>query len=153
MWKELLDCEVDGVDQFTTVAGASDEAIAAIEARLAVKLPSSYCAFLKQSNGCKIRQGLPALLSVESIKPFSLEHSEWVEMYQMPDLEYDAAQLKQAIQISSARDGRVFLLIPALPSNAGECQAWDFSDHNPGAYCYDSFEALMRDVRAELEDV
>ena len=62
--------------------GASETQIAAVEARLSIRLPSSYREFLKVSNGW--RQTTPfiyRILAVEEIEWFAIRHTEWIASF------------------------------------------------------------------------
>lgn len=52
--------------------------------------------------------------------------------------------MKTALQISSTRDGDVFLLNPMIKDTRDEWEAWDFGNKNPGAYRYRSFWDMMQ---------
>jgi hypothetical protein len=62
--------------------GASEVQIAAVEARLSIRLPPSYREFLKVSNGW--RQTTPfiyRILAVEEVEWFAIRHAEWIESF------------------------------------------------------------------------
>ncbi|WP_158467645.1 SMI1/KNR4 family protein [Pseudanabaena biceps] len=54
--------------------------------------------------------------------------------------------MKTALQISSTRDGDVFLLNPIIKDTRNEWEAWDFGNKNPGAYRYSSFWDMMQEL-------
>jgi hypothetical protein len=62
--------------------GATEVQIAAVEARLSVKLPPSYREFLKISNGW--RQTTPfiyRILAIEEVEWFSVRYAEWLTLF------------------------------------------------------------------------
>jgi hypothetical protein len=54
--------------------------------------------------------------------------------------------MKTALQISSTRDGDVFLLNPKIKDTRNEWEAWDFGNKNSGAYRYQSFWDMMQEL-------
>ncbi|TYQ31014.1 SMI1/KNR4 family protein [Pseudanabaena sp. UWO310] len=54
--------------------------------------------------------------------------------------------MKTALQISSTRDGDVFLLNPIIKDARNEWEAWDFGNKNPGAFRYHSFWDMMQEL-------
>src|SRR5688572_28202671 len=65
--------------------GASDAKIAAAEKRLGTKLPPSYRAFLKASDGWQlISLSAFRLFSSQELKWFSEENQDWIDAYADP---------------------------------------------------------------------
>ena len=72
------------LDKFPANAGASEDQLAAAEARLKIKLPPSYRTFLSACNGWKSASDMtPILRPVEKIRWFRKEYKDWYEAYQM----------------------------------------------------------------------
>lgn len=62
--------------------GASEVQIAAVEARLSIRLPTSYREFLKVSNGW--RQTTPFIyrvLAIEEVEWFAIRHADWIASF------------------------------------------------------------------------
>jgi len=119
--------------------GATPADLADVEARLGVTLPPSYRAFLQTSNGWgPLSSAVERLLAAGEIAKFVEAEPEWVAAYE--GLE-ESAGLKAAIQISTAYDGGVCLLIP---SQAAEWETWFFANWLAGAWRHESFLAFMR---------
>jgi hypothetical protein len=151
---------------------ATDEEIAAAERRLNTRLPPSYRAFLKVSNGW--RQTTPFVHRIwptDGIEWFAQRHSNWIEAFirrygdrgqdlSSIDLSTDLAYwvygeeqdcrslrshyLYSALEVSQKGDASIYLLNPQVTTDTGEWEAWFFGDWLPGADRYRSFEALMR---------
>lgn len=129
---------------------ATDDAIAAAEARLRVRLPESYKAFLKISNGWWLEgtAGPVRLWGIEEIRPLRETQPELVEDWPQDDLVLGDiamlpdAHLASALQISEDNDG-FYLLNPRMRHGRGECQACFFATWVPGAECRVSFEDLI----------
>ncbi len=145
---------------------ASDEQIAAAEARLGKTLPASYREFLKVTNGwgltgtCCVRKWW----SIEEIGWYAERHTYEIEAWTdderrsgwfMPDKDYfvygeeqgiriRAEYLKTALEISDVDEGSVYLLNPQVVNDDGEWETWFFADWFPGAERYRSFWELMR---------
>jgi hypothetical protein len=78
---DVLDSEVLE-SRWLGFPGATEVQIAAVEARLSVRLPPSYREFLKVSNGW--RQTTPFIyrvLAVEEVEWFSIRHAEWLASF------------------------------------------------------------------------
>ncbi len=141
--------------------GASEEEIARAETRLGQKLPPSYRAFLKASNGWR-NPGLfvDMLWPVEKIDWFRVYNEEWINIWVLegaadaaanprraPDPDTDTHYLPETLQISEVGDSAVFLLNPLIVGPDGEWQAWFFSNWNPGANRHPSFREMMEAER------
>ena len=151
-------------------AGASDAEIADLSARLGKPLPPSYESFLRSSNGFgRISPFIDELWSTREVRPFAVDHAEWIEAYVQPQStpeqsrvtddehrrygdeqessRFDASYLSTAVQISAVGDG-VVLLNPQVTTSEGEWEAWFFANWLPGANRYRSFMELVRAVAA-----
>jgi hypothetical protein len=142
--------------------GATEPQIAATEARLGVRLPPSYRAFLSVSNGWAFTGGFAGrLLPVEEIDWFRAHHQDWIDAWtagSSHDLfgqaaapprppepgEADYSHLADTLAVSEAGDGAIFLLNPRVTGPDGEWEAWFFADWNPGAAPYESFWEMMQ---------
>jgi hypothetical protein len=137
-------------------AGASGSDILVAEKRLASKLPLSYRAFLKTSNGWRLPSTtIISLLSSSKITWFRDENQDWIDAYaQTPpvsDKEYlvygekqdcgcfRAEYLNNALQVSEVSDSAVLLLNPEIVTPDGEWETWLFANWLPGAVRYRSF--------------
>jgi hypothetical protein len=138
------------------------EDIRAAEARLGLRLPPSYQAFLLRGSNLPGDQGL-AMLPVEEIDRFAQREPEWLDAWMegansvpsprsgvepLPDDPTDPAtmpheQLAGTVVISTTDDMRVLLINPARIDAEGEWEAWDFATWYPGAYRYRSFDLLI----------
>jgi cell wall assembly regulator SMI1 len=119
--------------------GATAEQLLAAEARLGVRLPPSYLAFLETSNGWGATSFfLERLLRVDEIVRFADSDPTWVEAWKDNE---EAPALRAAIQVSTITDNGVCLLIP---SAAEEWEAWWFANWIPGAHRHESFLTFMR---------
>ena len=152
-------------------AGATEEQVAKVEAKLKVKLPPSYRAFLLASNGMKnASRAVPVLKPVEKVKWFGREHRDWVQAYTAPmqgiDLPlpaeadyfnyggehsgaFDTSHLALTLCVSEVGDSAVLLLNPMVVWPDGEWEAWFFANWVPGAIRYRSFAEWMRHEVAE----
>jgi hypothetical protein len=132
---------------------ATDEQIAAAEARLGVALPPSYKAFLKVTNGWRQTGGaVERLLPVEEIDWLRVLHSDWIDAWTMfgpeeYDPEFDPVDLRHmpgTLVISEIGDAAIMLLNPAVKTPDGEWQAWFFANWIPGADPHDSFVLMLQ---------
>ena len=152
-------------------AGATDEQLARLEARLGTSLPPSYRAFLRTSNGWR-RTGtfIWRVWSTDDVEWFKVRNRRWINAYvrplgpltgllrrrSIPDEDYfvygatqdsvhfRAEYLESALEISDVGDSAIYLLNPKIVTTEGEWEAWFFADWLPGAIRYRSFEELMR---------
>jgi hypothetical protein len=149
-------------------AGASEEEVTAAETRLAVRLPPSYRAFLKASNGWRFPSA-----SISELRPaarvawFREQNQDWIDAYadssaELPpisDKEYfvygarqdcgnfRAEYLQTALQISEVGDSAVVLLNPEVVTPEGEWETWFFANWLPGAVRYRSFAEWLAEER------
>jgi len=143
-------------------AGASEQQLTAVESRLGIKLPPSYRAFLKASNGWRFAaKNTPILRAVEEIRWFRKEHKDWYEAYKMSAeplcvsekdyfdyakqdcVEFEIKHLAQGLCISEIGDDAVVLLNPMVIWPDGEWETWFFSNSSPGATRFRSFADWM----------
>jgi hypothetical protein len=151
-----------GQDKFPANAGATEDQLAEAEARLKIKLPSSYRAFLSASNGWKFASDMtPVIRPVGKIRWFRKEHKDWHEAYRMSVeplsvmgkdyfdyanqncAEFEIKHLAQALCISEIGGDAVVLLNPMVIWPDGEWETWFFSNSSPGATRYRSFASWM----------
>ena len=149
-------------------AGASEDEIVATEKRLATRLPHSYRAFLKVSNGWRFPSvSIFDLLPAAKVAWFREQNQDWIDAYVGPsaalhpisDKEYFVYGAKQdcvkfrteylqtALQVSDVGDSAVVLLNPKVVSPQGEWEAWFFANWLPGAVRYRSFAEWLADER------
>ena len=148
-------------------AGATEEEIAAAEKRLATKLPPSFRAFLKASNGWRFPSvSIFDLLPVSKLSWFQEQNQDWIDAYTddepppVSDKEYFVYGDKQdcvnfrreylqtAMQISGLGDSAVVLLNPKIVTPEGEWETWFFANWLPGAQRYRSFDEWLVAERA-----
>jgi hypothetical protein len=60
---------------------------------------------------------------------------------------YEGAALPFTLEISDVGDSAIYLLNPLAESSDGEWQAWFFSNWNPGAVRYRSFQQMIENER------
>lgn len=142
-------------------AGASDAVIAALEQRLDTRLPPSYVAFLRHSDGLLIPHGMVNLLPAAEVDWFATLDPQYVESWTREEVESEIEDeryfiygpdqdsvwtrnhyLKTALQVSDSHDGDVILLNPMVRFGE-EWEAWYFGYKLPGAHRYRSFAELM----------
>lgn len=170
-WQKFLKefADRDGVEEWPGNAGASEQQLVEVEARLKVKLPPSYRNFLSASNGWRRASTLvPDLRSVEKIKWFRKEHKDWLGAYQLgaeplsvmerdyfnyADQDcviFEVKHFAQTLCISGGGDDAVLLLNPMVVWPDGEWEFWFFANSLPGAVRYHSFADWMRCEYCEL---
>jgi hypothetical protein len=146
--------------------GANALEIDAAEKKLGLRLPPSYKAFLRVSNGWR-QVAMDAedgfLYSVNQIGWFrelqpqslrawlsgtgSLDASD--EQYFVYGAKQDSVHLrdsylKDCLAISSQIDSAIYLLNPHVVDSNGEWEAWFFGYKLPGANRYQSFQEMMQ---------
>jgi hypothetical protein len=182
--RELLSYEevVEAVPRELIKAGwlgyseASEAEVMAAEKRLATRLPPSYRAFLKVSNGWRFPSvSIFDLLPAAKLVWFREQNQDWIDAYVGPSAElppisdkeyfvYGAKQdcvkfrteyLQTALQISDVGDSAVVLLNPKVVTPEGEWETWFFANWLPGAVRYRSFgewlTAERRTCREQLK--
>lgn len=60
--------------------------------------------------------------------------------------------LKTALAISEGIDAAIYLFNPQIVTEAGEWEAWFFSNELPGAIRYQSFPEMMQAERTQVLD-
>lgn len=151
--------------------GATEEQLAAAEARLGATLPPSYRGFLRTSNGWRgTGTFIRRVWSTHDIEWFRVRNRRWINAYArplgpftgllrgraIPDEEYfvygdaqDSARfrteyLDSALEVSDIGDSAIDLLNPKVVTPDGEWEAWFFGNWLPGATRYRSFAELMQ---------
>jgi len=123
--------------------GASPAELDRAEARLGVRLPPSYRAFLQTSNGWGPTSfAIDRLFAARKVVRFIESEPDWVEIWKDSE---ESTGLRSALQVSTVTDNGVCLLIP---SDAKEWETWLFANWIPGAHRHASFLAFME---SELE--
>lgn len=158
--------------------GASEQQIAAAEARLGVRFPPSYRAFLEASNGWGASNGFAGpLWSAEQVQWYAAHNQDRIDSWNQglgsdgdedglldQDQELDAAlraqlfddadfspeHLQAALMVSEEDDG-VILLNPRQVGPDGEWEAWFLASWIPGVQRAPSFWDLMQDSLASLQ--
>jgi hypothetical protein len=148
---------------------ATEAEIAGAEARLGVRLPPSYRAFLATTNGWR-EAGffIHKLWPVQEIEWYAARHQDLINAWMsgasyygpappVPDEDYfvygdeQAAlrdeYLQTALEISEDTGDGVCLLNPQVVFPDGEWEAWFFAHWIPGAHRYRSFSDLMQAER------
>jgi cell wall assembly regulator SMI1 len=149
--------------------GATEEQIAAAEARLGTTFPPSYRAFLKVTNGWQqLDSSIDKVWSVEDVEWFRTRHQEdWIDLWtegetmmgELPRIsdeqyfvygpEQDCVHMRSeylstALEISDIGDSAILLLNPEVTTPDGEWEAWFYATWQPGATRYRSFWDLMQ---------
>lgn len=140
--------------------GASEADMTNLEQRLGTRLPPSYRAFLKVSNGWRSPSiFIHDLLPVSGIGWFQERNQDWIDAYADPDSSFPpipdadylaygeqqsasnfrAEYLQTALQVSERCDGAVLLLNPKIFGPTGEWEVWFFANWYLGAVRYQSF--------------
>ena len=120
-------------------AGTGEEAIAALESRLGLRLPPSYRSFLQTTNGWGPTSfAVDRLLAAHEVRRFAESEPEWVQAWSDND---EGPELRTAIQVSTVADG-VCLLIPS--DGRAEWETWFFANWIPGAQRHASFRCSWR---------
>ena len=156
---------------------ATDEAIAAAEARLGVALPTDYAAFCRVSNGWADPENHPvyAIRPLERIGWYPQEASESIECWsssiesQLTDAAYlnyashahesVPSHLKHALLIAGGDaeveeiDAGDLVLNPQVVHNDGSWEAILITSWNPGPYRSRDFTSLMIEQAESLFDV
>lgn len=140
---------------------ASEELILDAEKRLGQRLPPSYRAFLRETNGFgPVTHSIHRMRPLTEINWFRNEEPETIEIWQEyvdsdePDdavyLQYGnyqrgfrARYMKNALQISDRSEGDVILLIPEVLNDEGEWETWYFGPAFAGAWRFPSFQEFM----------
>lgn len=149
-------------------AGATEDEIAAVEKRLATRLPPTYRGFLKVSNGWRFPSiWIYDLWPVQKAAWFREHNQDWIDAYAassgdlpaISDKEYfvyggkqdcvnfRSEYLQTALQISEVGDSAVVLLNPKVVNAEGEWETWFFANWLPGAVRYRSFAEWLADER------
>ena len=136
---------------------ATEEQVAALEARLGATLPPSYRSFLLTSNGFLQPTVLvPRLLRTDEVDWFRSTHQDVIDAWGLGIRIGGAAAedprsfehfLPTALQVSAieAAGTAVYLLNPKVVSPDGEWEAFYFAHWIPGVHRYPSFSALMEE--------
>lgn len=135
--------------------GATEEQLAALEARLGRALPPSYRTFLEASNGF-FTPGLivPRVLPVQEVAWFRETNAETIDAFNV-GLTYGGGEpesfLQNPLQISAVElvGTAVYLLNPNVVGPDGEWEAGYFADWVPGVDRYSSFLTLMEMERSK----
>ncbi len=131
-------------------AGATEDQIAALEARIGARLPPSYRQFLAVTNGWRDTGAfIYKMWSVEEVDWFRVRNKEWIDIWNsMGDDDLgpsEGREMKTALEISDTGDSAILLLNPQVITSEGEWEAWFFSNWGPGADRYPSFWELMQE--------
>ncbi len=130
-------------------AGATEDQIAALEARIGALLPPSYRQFLAVTNGWRDTGAfIYKMWSAEEVEWFRVRNKEWIDIWNSSgreelDPDHESRHMQTALEISDIGDSAILLLNPQVITPEGEWEAWFFSNWNPGARRYPSFWDLM----------
>jgi hypothetical protein len=156
--------------------GASEVQISQAEARLGIRLPPSYRAFLLASDGWFTgTDATSRLFSIQETDWFTLRFSDilqaWLTGYHMEEppsisdseyLVYGESQdpslvstedLQASLAIGIGADESLYLLNPRVVEQNGEWEAWFFAAWLPGAIRYRSFDELMQAEYRKVKDL
>ena len=148
---------------------ASEEQIRQAEAKLDTRLPPSYRAFLRVSNGWRnTGTFIDHILPVEQIYWFRdakdrslIKHAE-MYMNQTKDVIFDPDYhevdyshfMDTLVIVRPSDEEELYLLNPKVKNDNGEWQAWIFGHWVPGAHAFVSFQALLEgEYKTILEDI
>ncbi|MCA9884985.1 MAG: SMI1/KNR4 family protein [Anaerolineae bacterium] len=158
-------------------AGATDQEIRQLEARLEKKLPSSYKSFLRVTNGWNgiLTNSIYSMDTTISINWFIVRYRNWFDQFILgTEFEEQAdnfinndadhsygpnqnthnfsiAHWKRTLAISERGDSAVLLLNPLVVDESGEWEAWHFANWNPGARKFKSFSVMMIELYTMFE--
>jgi cell wall assembly regulator SMI1 len=129
--------------------GATNEQIAAVEARLGIALPPSYRSFLQVTNGWALTNpAVGYLWSADEIAWFSSKHTRYMDRLSRRKNKQATytQELQGTLQISEEGETAVYLLNPAvIDPTTGEWEAWIFTmQGSASVQRYPSFRALMQ---------
>ncbi len=164
--REYIDPPIPNID-WLGFEGATVEVIAALESRLARKLPRSYIEFLGYTNGWRGSDypDIPRLLPIAEVDWWVSKEPQLVNSLidsvkhsttpTVPDEEYFVYDHRQALENirieyfdkllligDKVASTHTFFLNPEVIHD-GEWEAWDFAHWYPGAGRYQSFFDLM----------
>jgi hypothetical protein len=148
--------------------GATEEQIAAAEARLGVRLPPSYRTFLSVSNGWPVmwhsvepgelwpaeRIGLWRVQDPEAVEVWGTQQGEETSPEEHrrsrgeDEIGYREQYVQNLIAISDRGDACDLLLSPEVVDSDGEWECWKIASWIPGAHRFRSFEDWFRDAYA-----
>jgi hypothetical protein len=173
---QMLPQEVAGTGNLSR-PGASEVQISQAEARLGIRLPPSYRAFLQASDGWLTgTDATNRLFRIQETDWFALRFSDvlqaWLTGYQMngePPSIYDSEylvygesqdpslirteDLQASLAIGVGADESFYLLNPRVVERNGEWEAWFFAAWLPGAMRYRSFGELMQAEYKKVKDL
>ncbi len=150
-------------------SGATEEQIAAAEARLGIRFPPSYRSFLGLSNGWSVLTYFTGQLwSTDRVAWFRERNQEWIAILtefgeeDMSDADYAiygpgqntesmrTQYLRTALEISNPdyRDSHVYLLNPEIVTTEGEWEAWRLAAES--CRRYRSFWEMMQAEYAQF---
>lgn len=152
--------------------GATEEQIAASEARLNVTFPPSYREFLKVSNGlCAAYSS--CFYSIEEVDWYAANEQDYIDKFRkdwqdckpIPDEEYfiygeeqisfciSPEHLQTALEISTyeANNLAIFLLNPQVVTSHSEWEAWYFDIKEGDAMRYPFFGEMMKEFLSNPE--
>ena len=156
----LLD-EWDPHDPMAGVIGASEEAIAAAEARLGTRLPPSYRTFLTATDGWPVTGYwiVPGFRGVADVGWFRDVEASWYEIWRDLDalnhaLGEDVALMERALVVSDPDSYKAVLLDPAnMDPVTGEWRRWHLSNGGSGsAVMGPEFSAELVDAYTSFHD-
>lgn len=169
------------VSEYKTAAGwlgepgATEAEISLAEQRLGVRLPPSYRAFLKETNGFDhIGYFIYRLYNAAEIDWFRVRNQDWIDAYQKgidkyqggedisPEehlanpgdtVRFRTAYLSSCLQISAEGDSAVVLLNPEVINDEGEWETWFFANWSPGAERFPSFNDYVESELKTIKDI
>ncbi|MGH9844921.1 MAG: SMI1/KNR4 family protein, partial [Blastocatellia bacterium] len=126
--------------------GATENQIVSLESRLGKKLPPSYRAFLKTSNGFRTPGiNISRLQPIEKVEWFRVRNQETIDIWRSNGLENLSATL--CISAIDFWGGTYFLLNPKVVTSDGEWEALYFDPGKAACEHFPSFWELMQDER------
>lgn len=124
---------------------ATEKQIAEKEAKLGLKLPEDYKAFLKITNGFSAPNNIePSFESIEKIDFLKNIDNFTIECYDLPELE-------NAIIVAGISEEQYFLLLPPKSVNE-KWKYWKFANWYPGEHPFENLNNYFEDVLKFIED-
>lgn len=147
-------------------AGATEDELQALEARLGMRLPPTYRSFLQFTNGWHHPTPvIDKMWGTDDVDWFSKRHQTWIDAWRLayseyPDIPISDAEyfvygqgqnihavrleyMAAALEISETSHSTILLLNPKVVDQAGEWEAWLFANWLAGAMRFTSFWNLM----------
>jgi len=171
-WQSFLDkfsqLLIESDEGYCKYPGATEEEIAAAEARLGTQLPPSYKSFLRVSNGWSaMGSTMPGELwstgetewlrwcypeSIEIWGNEEISREEHLETQGSPGDRYNGKYMENCLAISGWGDACIVFMCPEIVTPKGEWELWKLASWIPGVDRWSSFQNWMIDSYQFLID-